>query len=65
MSRLLLQLVIASAYAQHVVEEVLTIRQGWAVIRRGPAAIDPATFNIAECAGGLGAALLSEARPAG
>ena len=60
LSRLVLELVLTAAYAGNIVAEVLSVRRGWLVVRRGDAALDPDTFDIAQCYGGLGRTLLQD-----
>ena len=62
LGRLVLQLVLAAAYAEGVVAEVSGVRQGWMVVRRGEEFTDPDKFDIAECVGSLGRGLLHEQR---
>jgi len=59
MSLLLLELVLTAGYASEVVAEILAVRPGWAVVRRGPAELDPATFDIATVYGSLGRRVLA------
>jgi predicted O-methyltransferase YrrM len=59
LSRLALELVLAAAYADGIVAEVMSVRAGWLIVRRGDATVDPATFDISECYGQLGRALLT------
>jgi hypothetical protein len=59
LARLVLELVLTAAYAKEIVAEVMTVRAGWLVVRRGDATLEPATFDIAESYGPLGRALLA------
>jgi predicted O-methyltransferase YrrM len=62
MSRLVLELVLTAGYDESIVAEVTSVRRGWTVVRRGPADLDPETFDIAHCYGSLGRALLARRR---
>ena len=62
LSRLVLELVLTAAYAESIVAELLSVRRGWVVVRRGDAPLDPDNFAISECYGGLGRSLLHERR---
>jgi predicted O-methyltransferase YrrM len=59
LSRLLLELTLAVGYAPDVVSDV-RIRHGFAVVRRGETALDPATFDLSQCHGDLARLLLKE-----
>jgi predicted O-methyltransferase YrrM len=62
LSRLVLELVLTAAYDERIVAEVMNVRQGWLVVQRGDAALDPGTFDIASCYGSLGTQLLRSPR---
>jgi hypothetical protein len=62
LARLVLQLVLASVYSPSAVAEVMSVEQGFAVVRRGDAVLDPTTFDITESYGGLGIELLPTRR---
>ena len=64
LSRLVLELVLTAAYAPSIVAEVLSLRRGWVVVRRGDASLDPDDFDITRCYGALGRKLLHERRAA-
>jgi predicted O-methyltransferase YrrM len=57
LSRLLLDLTLTVGYMPDVVSEI-RVRNGFAMVRRGDAILDPDTFDIAECYGPIGRALL-------
>ena len=60
LSRLLLQLVLTAGYAEGIVAELTSVRKGWAVVIRGDAVLDSATFDIRSCYGSLGRTVLPE-----
>ncbi len=60
MSRFVLQLVLTAAYAEDVVAEITNLRHGWVAVKRGDAALDPETFDISQCYGSIGRALLQD-----
>ncbi len=62
LSRLVLELVLTAGYDESVVADVTNVRRGWTVVRRGPADLDPETFDITQCYGSLGRALLAPRR---
>jgi predicted O-methyltransferase YrrM len=64
LSRLVIELVLTAAYSDGVVAELTGMRQGWVVVRRGDAPLDPNGFDISQCYGSLGGGLLSDRRPA-
>jgi predicted O-methyltransferase YrrM len=64
LSRLVLELVLTAAYDERIVAEVLSARRGWVVVRRGDATLDPGSFDISQCYGGVGRSLLHERRSA-
>jgi predicted O-methyltransferase YrrM len=59
LSVLILELVLTAGYADDVVAEITTLRRDWIAIRRGPAALDPDTFDIAAAYGSLGREVLN------
>jgi predicted O-methyltransferase YrrM len=54
LSRLVFELVLATSYAENVVAEVMSVKQGWLVVRRGDASLVPGEFDITRCYGSLG-----------
>ncbi len=58
LSRLVLELVLTSAFAENVVAEVASVRRGFVVVRRGDAELDPQSFDITRSFGDLGHSLL-------
>jgi predicted O-methyltransferase YrrM len=60
LSRLVLELVLTAAFAESIVAEVLSVRRGWVVVRRGDASLDPNDFDISRCYGALGRRLLHD-----
>jgi hypothetical protein len=51
LSLLVLQLVLTAGYSESAVAEVMSVRKGWMLIRRGDADLDPATFDITQAFG--------------
>jgi hypothetical protein len=60
LSRLVLELVIASAYEPHAVADV-RVRDGLAIVRRGEGTLDPGSFDLSACYGEVGRAVLGSA----
>lgn len=60
MSRLLLEIVLAAGSERDVFPH-LEIVQRWAGVERGPATLDPASFDVASCLGHLARRILGEA----
>lgn len=58
LTKLVFQIVMACPSAPDLVSEVLVDRD-WALVRRGSAPVDPATFDITSCFGARGRALLA------
>jgi predicted O-methyltransferase YrrM len=54
LSVLIVELVLTAGYAEEIVAEVSTVRRGWIAIRRGPAALNPETFDLTASYGSLG-----------
>jgi predicted O-methyltransferase YrrM len=59
LSQLVLELALAVGFAPEVVSDI-RIRHGFAVVRRGEATLDPATFDLSQCHGDLARLLLRE-----
>ncbi len=59
LSYLILELALTAAYDENIIAEISTLRRGWTVVRRGPAALDPKTFDIAATYGTLGERILN------
>lgn len=59
LSRLVLELTLAVAFAPDAVSGI-HVRHGFAVVRRGEATLDPATFDLSQCHGDLARLLLGE-----
>ena len=59
LSFLILELALTAGYAENIVAEILNLRRGWAVVRRGSAELDRDSFDIAAAYGGLGRSVLS------
>jgi predicted O-methyltransferase YrrM len=51
LSRLVLELVLTAAFDAGIVSEIVNVREGWLVVRRGDAPLDPHTFDISDSYG--------------
>jgi predicted O-methyltransferase YrrM len=60
LSRLVLELVLTAAYADHIVAEIVNLRRGWLMVRRGADPLDPLDFDIGRCYGSLGRSLFAQ-----
>jgi predicted O-methyltransferase YrrM len=58
LSRLVVELTLAVGYAPEVISDIRT-RNGFAVVRRGDAPLDPATFELSQCYGDVARFILS------
>ncbi len=58
LARLIVDLVLTAGCSDEIVSEVVDVRRGWVVVRRGRGEIDPKGFEISQCYGNLGRGLL-------
>jgi hypothetical protein len=63
LSLLVLQMVLTAGYAEGVISEVMSVRKGWLLVRRGDAALDPDTFDITRSFGYLDVSLERQPLP--
>lgn len=59
LGRLILELVLAAGYNDGAIGQITEIRGGWMVVERGPADLDPGSFDISEWCGSFGGNLLT------
>ncbi len=60
LARLVTELVLIAGCADEIVAEVMEVRRGWAVVRRGDGELDPTTFDVDECYRSFGGGVLAE-----
>ena len=62
LSVFVLELVLGCASAPKLIADV-TVQRGWALVQRGPATVDPASFNVSECLDEVGRDMLAKLEP--